>query len=121
MGFLRLIYSALLKAHILQCLSSSAKGWSWVGIPPLLHGPLYPIVCSTAAKTEMALGVLERDFQLLQDRCIEVILSQLTQEEQIYSLKLPVRKKHFISEGLEDFQEDVALAVNNHNINLSHW
>ena len=68
----------------------------------------------------MALGVLERDFQSLQDRCIEVILSQLTQEEQIYSLKLPVRKKHFISEGLEDFQENVALAVNNHNINLSH-
>ena len=78
-------------------------------------------ICSTAAKTEMALGVLERDFQSLQDRCIEVILSQLTQEEQIYSPELPVRKKHFISEGLEDFQEDVALAVNNHNINLSHW
>ena len=28
--------------------------------------PLYPIVCSTAAKTEMALGVLKRDFLSLQ-------------------------------------------------------
>ena len=68
----------------------------------------------------MALGVLKRDFQSHQGRCKEVILSQLTQEEQIYSLKLPVRKKHLISEGVEDFQEEVALAVNNHNINLSH-
>ena len=87
-----------------------------MGNPRLLHGPLYPIVCSTAAKIEMALVVLERDFQSLQDSCIESILSQLTQEDQIYRLKLTAN-----SEGLKDFQEDVALAVNNHNINLSHW
>ena len=36
-------------------------------------------------------------------------------------LTLPLRIKHFISEGLENFQEDLQLAVNNHNINLSHW
>ena len=83
--------------------------------------PLYPIVCSTAAKTEMALGVLKRDFQSLQDRCRATILSHLTHEEQIDHLKLPLRIKHFISEGLENFQEDLALSVNNHNINLSHW
>ena len=82
---------------------------------------LYPIVCSTAAKTEMSLGLLKRDFQSLQDRCRASILSQLTHEEQIDQLKLPLRIKHFISEGLENFQEDVALAVNNHNICLSHW
>lgn len=86
-----------------------------------IQEPLYPIVCSTAAKTEMALGVLKRDFQSLQDRCRAVILSHLTEEEQIDTLKLPLRIKHFISEGLENFQEDVALSVNNHNINLSHW
>ena len=28
--------------------------------------PLYPIVCSTAAKTEMALGVMKREFFSLQ-------------------------------------------------------
>ena len=30
--------------------------------------PLYPIVCSTAAKTEMALGVMKREFLSLQER-----------------------------------------------------
>ena len=28
--------------------------------------PLYPVVCSTAAKTEMALGVMKREFLSLQ-------------------------------------------------------
>ena len=44
---------------------------------------LYPIVCSTAAKTEMSLGLLKQDFQNLQDRCRASILSQLTCEEEI--------------------------------------
>ena len=44
-------------------------------IPPLVHEPLYPIDGRTATKTEIAVGVLKRDFQSLQDRCIEVILS----------------------------------------------
>ena len=32
------------------------------------------------------------------------MLSHLTHEEQIDQLKLPLRIKHFISEGLENFQ-----------------
>lgn len=80
--------------------------------------PLYPVVCSTAAKTEMSLGVLKRDFVNLQDRCRATILKQLTHEEQIDQLCLPIRIKQFISEGLENFQEDVALSVNNQ---MSHW
>ena len=75
----------------------------------------------------MALGVLKRDFLSLQvcepfhscvepnfvarsqsfslqDRCRATVLSQLTHEEQIDQLKLPLRIKHFISEGLENFQ-----------------
>ena len=36
--------------------------------------PLYPMVCSTAAKTEMALGVMKREFTGLQDRCRAVIV-----------------------------------------------
>ena len=75
--------------------------------------------CKTFA--EMSLGLLKRDFQSLQDRCRATILGHLTHEEQIDELKLPLRIKLFISEGLENFQEDVALAVNNHNISLSHW
>ena len=73
--------------------------------------PLYPIVCSTAAKTEMALGVLKRDFLSLQDRCRATVLAHLTHEEQIDQLKLPLRIKHFISEGLENFQVGGALQV----------
>ena len=68
--------------------------------------PLYPIVCSTAAKTEMTLGVLKRDFISLQDRCRASILACLTQEQQIDSLQLPVRIKKYITEGRVDFQEN---------------
>ena len=79
---------------------------------------LYPIVCSTAAKTEMSLGVLKRDFVNLQDRCRATVLKHLTREEQIDQLRLPIRIKQYISEGLENFQEDVAVSVNNQ---MSHW
>jgi len=80
--------------------------------------PLYPIICSTAAKTEMSLGVLKRDYINLQDRCRAAILKQLTAEEQIDQLCLPLRIKQYISEGLENFQEDVALQLNNQ---MTHW
>ena len=68
--------------------------------------PLFPIVCSTSAKTEMELGGLKRDFHSLQDRCRATILSNFKHEEQINQLKLPLRIKHFISEGLENFQNE---------------
>ena len=66
--------------------------------------PLFPIICSTAVRTEMALGVLRREFHSLQDRCRASILSRLTAKEQIDSLGLPVRVKHFVSMGLENYQ-----------------
>eukprot|EP00095_Tigriopus_kingsejongensis_P012029 maker-scaffold593_size129216-snap-gene-0.27 protein:Tk12029 transcript:maker-scaffold593_size129216-snap-gene-0.27-mRNA-1 annotation:"spry domain-containing socs box protein 3" len=75
--------------------------------------PLYPIVCSTAAKTEMGLGVMKRDFISLLDRCRSVILHHLTKEEQLDDLCLPKSLKNYISEGLEDFQADVQLSQNN--------
>ena len=68
--------------------------------------PLYPIVCSTAAKTEMMLGVLKRDFISLQDRCRASILTCITQEQQIDNLQLPVSLKKYIVEGRVDFQEN---------------
>ena len=92
-------------------------GVAFTGLHEVVE-PLYPIVCSTAAKTEMALGVLKRDFVNLQDRCRATILGQLTHEEQIDQLCLPLRIKQYISEGLENFQEDVALSMNNQ---MSHW
>ncbi len=50
---------------------------------------LYPVVCSTAAKTEMALGVTKREYESLQDRCRAVILAHLSREEHIDRLPLP--------------------------------
>lgn len=77
---------------------------------------LYPIVCSTAAKTEMSLGIMKREFISIQDRCRAVILRQLTHENQIEELELPRTLKQFILEGLsEDTQEDMALSQNNLN------
>ncbi|KAF4520697.1 hypothetical protein B566_EDAN006372 [Ephemera danica] len=41
--------------------------------------PLYPVLCSTAAKTEMTLTTMKRDFVSLQDRCRAVIVTKLLQ------------------------------------------
>ena len=80
--------------------------------------PLYPMICSTAAKTEMSLGVMKREFQSLQDMCRAATLQQLSHEEQIDrqidQLPLPKALKVFVAEGLsEESQEDIALAQNN--------
>ena len=80
--------------------------------------PLYPMICSTAAKTEMSLGVMKREFQSLQDMCRAATLRQLTEAEQIDrqidQLPLPKALKVFVAEGLsEDCQDDIALAQNN--------
>ncbi len=76
---------------------------------------LYPVVCSTAAKTEMALGVMKRDYLSLQDRCRSVILAQLSREEHIDRLPLPRSVKAFLTEQTEDFQAEAALSKNNSN------
>ena len=65
-----------------------------------INESLYPIVCSTAAKTEMMLGVLKRDFISLQDRCRASILTCISQEQQIDNLELPVSLKKYILEGM---------------------
>lgn len=76
--------------------------------------PLYPIICSTAAKTEMALGVTKREFSSIQDRCRAVILRHLNHKDQIEHLELPRTLKKFISEGLTDeSQDDIDLTQNN--------
>ena len=51
--------------------------------------PLYPMICSTAAKTEMSLGVMKREFMSMQDRCRATIIRSLTNERQIEELQLP--------------------------------
>ncbi|KAK3590404.1 hypothetical protein CHS0354_008754 [Potamilus streckersoni] len=61
---------------------------------------LYPIVCSTAAKTEMTLGKRRRSFFNLQDRCRATIISKLRQENEIDSLPLPNCIRTFVKEIL---------------------
>ena len=76
--------------------------------------PLYPIICSTSAKTEMALGVTKREFISIQDRCRAVVLRHLNHQDQIEQLELPRTLKRFILEGLsEESQEDIDLTKNN--------
>ena len=47
------------------------------------------MICSTAAKTEMSLGVMKREFMSMQDRCRATIIRSLTNERQIEELQLP--------------------------------
>ena len=47
------------------------------------------MICSTAAKTEMSLGVMKREFMSMQDRCRATIIRSLTNERQIEQLQLP--------------------------------
>jgi len=80
----------------------------------IVTDPIYPIICSTAAKTEMALGVTKREFISIQDRCRAVILRHLNHEDEIEELELPRTLKRFITEGLsDDSQEDIDLRQNN--------
>ena len=55
-------------------------------------------------QTQSLLLLKQTEVFFHQDRCRATVLSHLTHEEQIDQLKLPLRIKHFISEGLENFQ-----------------
>ncbi|XP_064485197.1 SPRY domain-containing SOCS box protein 3-like [Ornithodoros turicata] len=61
---------------------------------------LYPVVSSTAAKTEMTLGAVRREFVNLQDRCRAVILNRVRQGSE-HTLTLPSLLKRYILEGRE--------------------
>ena len=62
--------------------------------------PLYPIICSSACRTEMTLGSTRREFNSMQDCCRAVILKHMSKKEEIHQLELPRTLKIFISEGL---------------------
>ncbi|XP_017786436.1 PREDICTED: SPRY domain-containing SOCS box protein 3 [Nicrophorus vespilloides] len=62
--------------------------------------PLYPIVSSTAAKTEMRLGIMRRDYINLQDRCRTVIVKRLRHRRDLDKLLLPPLMKAYIREGI---------------------
>lgn len=61
---------------------------------------LYPIICSTAAKTEMTLGVTLRGFFDLQDRCRAIIAKQIEACNEVDDLPLPSRIRTFIKDAM---------------------
>ena len=63
---------------------------------------LYPIVTSTAAKTEMTLAETRRDFVNLQDRCRAVITKRIRTHEDLNKLQLPITIKQYLAEPLHD-------------------
>ncbi|XP_013793966.1 SPRY domain-containing SOCS box protein 3-like [Limulus polyphemus] len=67
----------------------------------LVDDDLYPVVCSTAAKTEMTLSHMRRDFYNLQDRCRAVILNILKTRNDVNDLNLPTRIKSYLMETKE--------------------
>lgn len=63
---------------------------------------LYPIICSTAAKTEMTLDGMKRDFVNLQDRCRAVIVKRVKCKKDLEKLMVPSRIKLFLGEAIMD-------------------
>lgn len=64
--------------------------------------PLYPIVTSTAAKTEMTLAEMRRDCVNLQDHCRVEIMKVIKTREQISELGLPAILSRFLEDSLYD-------------------
>lgn len=64
--------------------------------------PLYPIVTSTAAKTEMILGETRRDFVNLQDRCRAVFMKKIQTRSQLDELNLPHIIVRYLANALHD-------------------
>lgn len=79
-----------------KCLGVAFKGLQDV------KEPLYPIICSTAAKTEMTLTVMKRDFVNLQDRCRSVIVKQISNKADLDKLMLPSRIRNYLEEAILD-------------------
>ncbi|XP_070072560.1 SPRY domain-containing SOCS box protein 3 isoform X3 [Drosophila takahashii] len=66
--------------------------------------PLYPIVCSTAAKTEMTLKCTRREFVNLQDRCRAVIMRRVRSSSQLEKLKLPLPISDYLGEVIDEME-----------------
>ncbi|KAK2170925.1 hypothetical protein NP493_1125g00003 [Ridgeia piscesae] len=61
---------------------------------------LFPIVCSTAAKTEMTLTLALRTFDSLQDRCRAAVARLVGRENDIDRLPIPNQIKTYVKEVL---------------------
>ncbi|XP_059156963.1 SPRY domain-containing SOCS box protein 3-like [Physella acuta] len=73
---------------------------------------LYPTICSTAAKTTMAVGKRLRSFHNLQDRCRQVIVNRVKRRGAIASLPLPGKVRDYISYGIT--QDYISYGITGH-------
>lgn len=64
-----------------------------------VNKPLYPIIMSTAAKTEMYVSETRRDFPRLKDRCRGEILKHIHQITDIDKLELPISVAAYLKEA----------------------
>ena len=77
-------------------------GVAFTGLDEVIE-PLYPMICSTAAKTLMTLAAMKREFDSLQDLCRNTILKSLSAKEKVEQLPLPERLIRYVVQGsLED-------------------
>lgn len=67
--------------------------------------PLFPIISSTAAKTEMVLDSMRREFGDLQDRCRAVIVRKIKDRKELDKLCLPPIIKNYIGEAIVDTKD----------------
>ena len=86
-------------------ISNFSLGVAFTGLNEISE-PLYPMICSTAAKTEMSLGVMKREFLSMQDRCRATIIRSLTNEGQIEQLLLPrsLKVSHILVQCLSNLK-----------------
>lgn len=67
---------------------------------PFSGKKLYPVVSSTAAKTEMSLGLQLRGFTNLQDRCRAAIIKQVGRKQDLEELPLPPCIIRYVTDSL---------------------
>ncbi|XP_059221826.1 SPRY domain-containing SOCS box protein 3 [Stomoxys calcitrans] len=64
--------------------------------------PLYPIVCSTAAKTEMTLKSTRSEIGHLQDMCRAEVMKHIRTRHDLTKLKLPSIITNYLSEAITE-------------------
>lgn len=91
-----------------ECLGVAFRGLNKI------KKPLYPMITSTAAKTEMGLGEQRREFVGLQDRCRAVILKHIQHKDDLQHLELPKIVTWYLAEAMPD--EKPLIPVDNYDI-----
>jgi len=76
-----------------------------------IEEPLYPVVCSTAAKTEMVLKNMRRDYESLQDRCRSEILKKIKDRADMEQLLIPDSLKEYLAESMIFLEDNSALLL----------